>query len=208
MPRLFFRCAMPKIRPSAAFLVFLPLITQELAAQNVPAPAPRTGLWTIHQPYPNNSLRDATVSGSLAADGDTRSAELQIECRAPELPRLSLLFPSPGLKFNLDPFEGPPGIGQKRKLLAMTLDRDPPRTYFFSGYYVESDRFVFAFALTRADARRLVSAAGKPLRIRVSPADGHGRPLDLTFTLPADSAPVRDVAKPCLEPKEPDPHSR
>jgi hypothetical protein len=167
--------------------------------------------WTIQQPYPNNPLRQATISGSVAIAGEARPAQLQIECRAPELARLNLLFHAPGLKFNLDPFEGPPWIGQKRKLLQIQLDAHPPSAYFFNGFYVESNTFVFAVAPPREDLRRIVSsdAATKSIQVQVLPADRKGDPLQFTFTLPAANAPALDVAKPCIDSKaknrEPDP---
>lgn len=168
-----------------------------------PAPSGLADAWAIHQPYPNNPLRQATIAGSLTAAGEQRPAELQIECRAPELARLNLLFRAPGMKFKLDPFEGPPGIGQKRKLLQVRLDHDPPRAYFFNGFYVESDTFVFAVALPRPDLRSIVSseASTKPVSIQILPAEGQGEPLVFTFTLPAASVPAQDVARPCMEGK-------
>jgi len=175
-----------------------------LRSQEAPKPNLHPDEWTITQPYPNNPLRQATITGSVSVAGTSREAELQIECRSPEPPRINLLFRSPSLQFDLDPFEGPPGIGQKRKLLQIQLDADPPAAYFFSGFYIESDVFVFATAPLRARMSQIVSAAaaGKPIRIQVSPADGKGDPLVFIFTLPSASAPVRDIARPCLNSKE------
>jgi hypothetical protein len=201
---------MTRVRMRVACQIAFTLIALPLWSQQVARPVPRLDAWMISQPYPNNPLRLATLEGSVAIAGETRSADLQIECRAPQLARLNLLFRA-NLEFNLDPFEGPPGIGQKRKLLAMPLGEGPPRTYFFSGFYVESNRFVFAFAPSRADVWGLLSneSAGKPIRIQVSPADGKGDPLIFSFTLPADNAPARNIAQPCVESKdknrEPDP---
>jgi hypothetical protein len=192
MTRLLVRAACP----IAAVL----LSTSGLRSQEAPKPAPRADAWTISQPYPNNPLRQATVVGSVSVAGASREAELQIECRAPELPRMNLRFRSTSLQFDLDPFEGPPGIGQKRKLLQIELDGDPPRKAFFSGFYVESDIFVIGVAPQRSGMSRLVStaAAAKSLHIQLSPADGKGDPLLFTFTLPKAAAPVEDVARPCF----------
>ena len=188
-----------------ALLVILVLSAVPLHAQEaVPAPTPRSDAWTVHQPYSNNPLRQALVVGSLSIDGEIRPAELQIECRAPELARFNLLFAPTNLKFNVDPFEGPPGIGQKRKLLATQLAGEVPQAHFSSGFYVESDQFVFAVAPTRSETSRIVSAdfAGKQLKVQVSPANGKGNPLLFTFTLPTDNTPAHEVAKPCLGVKE------
>jgi hypothetical protein len=188
------------------------LSSSALQSQEAPKPAPRADAWTISQPYPNNPLRQATVLGSVSVAGASREAELQIECRAPELPRVNLLFRSTSLQFDLDPFEGPPGIGQKRKLLQIQLDAHPRASYFFSGFYVESNIFVLAIAPPRAKTSEIVSvaSAGKSIRIQVLPADGKGDPLVFNFTLPAASAPALEVAKPCLASKanEPTPHSK
>ena len=188
------------------------LSSSPLQSQEAPKPAPRANAWTISQPYPNNPLRQATVVGSVSAAGASREAELQIECRAPELARINLLFRPTSLQFDLDPFEGPPGMGQKRKLLQMQPDADPPVSYFFSGFYIESDVFVLAIAPPRERTSEIVSvaSAGKPIRIQVWPADDKGDPLVFIFTLPATSAPAQDVAKPCLvlKTKAPQPPSK
>jgi hypothetical protein len=196
-----------------AILVILVSTAVALRAQEaIPAPTPRSDAWTVRQPYSNNPLRQAMVVGSLSIDGEIHPAQLQIECRAPELARFNLLFAPTSLKFNVDPFEGPPGIGQKRKLLVMQLAGEVPKPHFFNGFYVESDRFVFAVAPTRTEASRILSAdfAGKQLKVQVSPANGKGNPLLFTFTLPTDNTPAHEVAKPCLvvtekaaEPKTP-----
>jgi hypothetical protein len=198
---------MIRILNLAAGLTALVVVSvNALWSQEASSPAARTDVWTIHQPYADNPLRQAAVAGSLTAAGTSRPAELQIECRAPELALLNLFFRSTDLKFDLNPFEGPPGVGQKRKLLAIELDGHlPPPAYFFSGAYVEADRFVFSLAPSRTDMRNFVSmgAARKKIRIQVSPAEGKGSPLMFIFTVPADNAPVLDVANPCLESKEP-----
>lgn len=184
----------------AACVVALLLSSSALLSQEAPKQPPRADAWTISQPYPSNPLRQAIAAGSVSVAGASREAELQIECRAPELARVNLVFRSPSLQFDLDPFEGPPGIGQKRKLLQMQVGADPRVSYFFSGFYVESDVFVLAIAPPRTRTSEIVSvaSAGKPMRIQVSPADGKGDPLVFAFTLPAMSDPALDVAKPCL----------
>jgi hypothetical protein len=157
--------------------------------------------WTVRQPYADNPLQQALLAGHMQFANDKRDAELQLECRKPEAARINVLFPSVGLAFDLDPFEGPPGIGQKEKLMEITVDQSPPKNYNFSGYYAESDRFAFSLALPAADMTRLVSNATtkEPLRIRISPANGKGSPLEFSFRLPSDNGPARAMVDPCLK---------
>jgi hypothetical protein len=189
---------------SATVIAVIILTASVLCAQQPPA-------WKASQRYPNNPLRAAITTGSVTFAKESRPAELEIECRAPQLARINLRFPASDLRFDLDPFEGPPGIGQKRKLLTMQLDNNDPVPQFFNGFYVESNVFVFEIAPPRAKMAKLVSqaSAGKPLTIKVSPADGKGESLAFGFILPADHQPALNVAKPCNDSKardrEPDP---
>ena len=174
-------------------------------------PVAEKNLWMVYQPYAGNPLRDAITAGSLTFGTETRAAELEIECRAPQLARMNLRFPAENLKFNLDPFEGPPGIGQKRKLLSIKLAGYTAVAHTFNGFYVESNVFVLAVAPSRSEMRRIAStnAAKTLLRVQVSAADDKGEPLIFHFTLPADNALAREVIRPCnaspAKDREPDP---
>ena len=110
---------------------------------------------------------------------------------------MNLAFVAPITGFNLDPFEGPPGVGQKRKLLDFTLDQRPPHAYNFSGFYIESNRFVFSFALSHTDMQRMMSATTKRVQVQVTPADGQASPLSFDFPLPFDPSPLQATTKPC-----------
>lgn len=199
---------MPRPLARTVLFVIVLLSTPTLWSQQT---APAASTWSVSQPYPNNPLRLVTAAGSATNAGETRSAELQIECRAPQLARLNLRFRAQGLTFNVDPFEGPPGIGQKRKLLTMQLDSAAAVPHFSNGFYAESDVFVFAVAPSRSEMSHIVdaNAAGKQFEVHVSPADGRGYPLVFHFTLPANNAAAEDVARPCNNSKaknrEPDP---
>jgi hypothetical protein len=182
-------------------------IGQSSNSASNPAPEPvaawaeaRPDAWMVRQPYPNNKLQQASLSGKARHANLQREAQVQLECRKPGPARINLMLRSLGLTFKIDPFEGPPGIGQKEKLMEVTLDHSRPELYNFSGYYVESDQFVFSLQPTAAQMRELVakSASNEPLLVRVSPADGKGSPLEFVFTVPADNAPAKAAMESCL----------
>jgi hypothetical protein len=154
--------------------------------------------WKIESPYPNNPLKQALLSGNASHSGLNTKSELQIECRADaDGPRMNLVFTPAGVKFDADPFEGPGGLGERRKLRVSLGRNEWP--HHFSGYYVESNSFVFSFALLPAEARQITSAASEQqeLTITVDPAK-EGAPLQFHFTLSAPSDPVRKMVAPCL----------
>jgi hypothetical protein len=160
----------------------------------------RADAWTVRQPYPNNKLEQASLLGKARHADLQRDAQVQLQCRKLGPARMNLIFRSLGLTFNVDAFEGPPGAGQKEKLMEVTLDHSRPELYNFSGYYVESDQFVFSLQPSAAQMRQLISksASNEPLLIRVRPADGRGSPLEFTFTLPKDNTAARTAMEPCL----------
>jgi hypothetical protein len=126
------------------------------------------------------------------------TAELQIECRPDaQGPRLNLLFEPTAVKFDADPFEGPGGSGERQRLTVRLGHIS--WSHHFSGSYVEANKFVFSFALTRAEASQIASAGaqGQTLTISVDSAKG-GQPARFLFNLPSDSEPVRTMVTPCL----------
>jgi hypothetical protein len=161
-------------------------------AQNVPA------TWKIEAPYPNNPLKQALINGDAAHAGLNTKTELQIECRPDaDGPRINLVFTPKQLQFDADPFEGPGGLGEHR-MLRVALGKYA-WSHHFSGYYVESDSFVFSFALFPAEAREITSSAKErqALTITVSPAR-EAAPLQFDFSLPPNGDPVRKMTAPCL----------
>ncbi len=180
-------------RPSRFPLAVLGLLMSIVShAQSVPA------TWKIEVPYPNNPLKQARLSGDAVHAGLSTKAELQIECRSDsDGPRINLVFTPKQVRFEADPFEGPGGLGERRKL-RVALGKNA-WSHHFSGYYVESDSFVFSFALLPAEAREITSSAPQrhALTITVSPAK-EGAPLQFDFTLPANGDPVRKMIAPCL----------
>ena len=187
----------------AALLVLASLVAQSNAVAQEPVTAwaeARADTWMVRQPLPNNKLQQASLLGKVRHADIQREAEVQLECRKPGPARMNLIFRSLGLAFKLDPFEGPPGVGQKQKLMEITVDHSRPQAHNFSGYYIEADQFVFSLETTAAEMRQLVSksASSEPLLVRVSPADGKGSPLEFLFTLPADNTTAKTTVEPCL----------
>src|SRR5579862_1476764 len=73
--------------------------------------------WRIESPYPNNPLKQALLSGNASHSDLNTKSELQIECRPDaDGPRINLILTPSGVKFDADPFEGPGGLGERRKL--------------------------------------------------------------------------------------------
>lgn len=168
---------------------FIPLVC---ASQEAPSN------WRIESPYPNNPLKQALLSGNASHAGLTTKSELQIECRPDaDGPRINLVLTPTEVKFDADPFEGPGGLG-KRRMLRVSLGKST-WSHHFSGYYVESNSFVFSLALLPAEARQIASSAAEhqELKITVESAKD-GAPLEFHFTLPTSSDPVQEMVTPCL----------
>src|SRR5580704_4936622 len=66
---------MTRVRMRVACQIAFTLIALPLWSQQVARPVPRLDAWMISQPYPNNPLRLATLEGSVAIAGETRSAD-------------------------------------------------------------------------------------------------------------------------------------
>lgn len=154
--------------------------------------------WKIEFPYPDNPLKHALLSGDATYAGLTTKAELQLECRPDaDGPRINLVFTPKQVRFDADPFEGPGGLGERRPL-RISLGKNVWSRHF-SGYYVDSESFVFSFALPLAAAREITSTAeeNQALAISVDSAKG-GSPLEFHFTLPSASETARKMVAPCL----------
>jgi hypothetical protein len=187
---------MPLTRLLRLNLVFFPILILGLslfcAAQG------SAHAWKIQSPNPDNPLKQAILPGNADHENRVTPAELQLDCRPDaDGPRMNLVFAPAPVKSDADPFEGPGGLGERRKLRVTLANATWP--HHFSGYYVESNSFVFSFALTPAEARQITTSSSQEqsLTITVDPAKP-GEPVRFLFRLPTDGAPARAMVAPCL----------
>ena len=152
--------------------------------------------WKVASPYPDNPLKQATLSGKATHGPLSDKAEMQLECRPDaDGPRLNLISVPAQLKFDADPFEGPGGLGERVKL-RLTLG-NATWSHGFSGYYVDGKAFAFSFALSDAEARGMANRLAPSVTVAVEPAK-KGTPLVFHFDLPPASAAVSSMIAPCL----------
>lgn len=156
--------------------------------------------WIVRTPQPNNPLKQAALPGKVRVGEQDAKAELQIDCR-PDAggARLNLQIHTAQLPFDFVPFEGPGGLGEKRKLVRLMIGSQPAQAHHASGYHVEKDEFVFSFALSSQEAKRLISgsAARQAASITVQPPK-RGNSLSGLFRLPVANEQANSAIAPCI----------
>lgn len=155
-------------------------------------------VWHVSAPYAGNPLQQAQLDGRGSVAGARFPVGLQLECRA-DAPQLGLHLSVPAsiAGRDLSVFEGPQGVGQRRRLLVVSLagDRlDSP--YLSSGFWGTDGRFVLAWNPDRAFIRQL--PAGRALRLGLLPARRGEPTLWARFDLPADNRVMLAALAPCL----------
>ena len=177
---------------SAVCIALLPLLA---------VAAPASG-WQVTQPYQGNPLKTAMLTGTAQYLGRQGRATLTVVCR-PDAGRPSAQL---GIdeklagSFPVDPFEGPGGIGEKKRLVRVTLGGDAkPRSFTSTASRQEQIAFEWTFNPPKAEFQRWIKSAGKTITVAVAEPDGKGRQLQATFQLPAVSQPFSEMVMPCLK---------
>jgi hypothetical protein len=163
----------------------------------------KTGAWVVRQPYKDNPLKEAVLAGGAEREGWKGKAELQLNCRpGNDLVYVEMHLNATGSGFDVDPFEGPGGAGEKSKGMKVAVGAQS-WTRSFSGFYLEGDTFVFSSAMPGDEALAVVADAGggQTLAVEIAPADGKGAALTGTFVLPHEAKAVRAAVGPCMEGK-------
>ncbi len=167
-------------------------------------PAGQTGAWVVRQPYKDNPLKEAVLGGVAEHDSWQGKAELELNCRPGNgVVYVEMHANVTGSGFDVDPFEGPGGAGEKSKGLKVELGGQS-WMQSFSGFYIENDVFVFSSAMAGDEARALVADAtgGQALVLEISAAGEKGTALKGKFMLPREAKAVRAAMAPCMEEKK------
>jgi hypothetical protein len=160
----------------------------------------RAGAWVVREPYKNNPLKEAALAGEAHRENWTGKAELQLNCRpGNDEAYVEMHLDTRGSGFDVDPFEGPGGAGEKRKGLTVEIGA-AKWTQSFSGFYQENEIFVFSSAMPVDEARAVVADAsgGQMLKLEIAPSDGKGAALQASFTLPHEMKEARKAMEPCM----------
>jgi hypothetical protein len=175
--------------------------TAQQAVQKQEAPS-KPAAWVVRSPYKNNPLEEAVLEGDAHRNGWTGKAELQLNCRpGNDEVYVEMHLDARGSGFDVDPFEGPGGAGEKSK--GMTVEVGALKwTQGFSGFYQENEIFVFSSAMPQDEARAIVAdaAGGQTLKLEIAPADGKGAELKASFPLPHEVKDARKAMEPCMPP--------
>lgn len=142
----------------------------------------------------DGSLAEVTVAGRADTGRQRAPASLALACR-PGAATLALRLPEPALGFDLAPFEGPDGAGQRAQLARLYLGRERGQPVALSGWRGEAQPFQFSLQLPPASVPRLFKA--KELTLRIRAAGGKRGQLQLQFALPPDTRPLRKVLANC-----------
>lgn len=165
------------------------LVAQALAA------APQ---WAVSKPFPDNPLQVASLDGEATVGRSRFPARLELACRADSPPlRLSLHLSDQLGGWDARPFEGPGGLGERRKLkLNMTGLRRGVDSHF-AGWYEASGRFVFEWS-SRGEFFAWQSATHKELLVTIDGASRKHGKLVARFALPPSNQAALAAAQPCM----------
>ncbi|RXZ43121.1 hypothetical protein [Crenobacter cavernae] len=150
--------------------------------------------WQLAEPVADPI--EARVKGTVSFGRESVPAELALSCRRdapPAWTSVRLLGKPKG--FDLAPFEGPGGAGEKGRLASYAVGRARFLPVKVSGAWAESGVFGLTFALPAREAAALVDV--RQLQFRLKPAKGRASPLEARFDLPGDSAPLRRTLQGC-----------
>ena len=164
----------------------------------------KTGAWVVRQPYKGNPLQEAVLAGGAEREGWKGKAELQLNCRpGNDVVYVEMHLNATGSGFDVDPFEGPGGAGEKSKGMKVAVGAES-WTQSFSGFYLEGDTFVFSSAMPGDEASAVVAdaAGGQTLTVEIAPAVGKGAALTGSFVLPHEAKAVRAAVTPCMAGKK------
>lgn len=144
------------------------------------------------------------------AQSKVDKVQLELDCVSGEGGGLSLkvVLPEAVSGFDLEPFEGPGGIGERRPLATWSVRGPHAVTVHgtISGWYgVDGDGFLLATTSFYAEAelvrlaRAFLAAGDEPLRLVVAPPRA-GAALELEAVAGAQHAAIARVLAPCLTP--------
>ncbi|MGR2660970.1 hypothetical protein [Chromobacterium haemolyticum] len=161
-------------------------------------PALAAPQWTVSKPYPDKPLQVASLDGEATVGRSRFPVMLELACRADSPPlRMSLHVSDQLGGWDVRPFEGPGGLGERRKLkLGMAGLRRGTDSHF-AGWYEADGRFVFEWP-SQGEFFAWQSATHKELLVTIDGASRKHGKLEARFTLPPSSQAALAVALPCM----------
>ena len=163
----------------------------------VDAASPRN--WTGARPGADMPpIREVTLEGRSEHGDRSGRAVLILGCREDARTGwVAIRIPDDGLGFPIDAFEGPGGVGQRRKLGRLT-GLDGPGSRYLVGTFQQA-AFQFDWSPTRSELRGWLRAAGKPVRLTVAAPSGKHASLSAGFILPGDVSALSETLAPCVK---------
>jgi hypothetical protein len=167
------------------------LLGLAVASSGAAAPA-----WKVNRPVSGSPLVEAGIEGRADSLRRRVPASLVVSCRADAPPAtLSVLLPATGLGFELEPFEGAEGAGQRSSLARLYLGRERGQPVAVIGWRADAGLFRLSMHLPAQQVQRLLQTHSVVLK--VSTADGKRGDLRLSFVLPDEAQPLRTALAGC-----------
>lgn len=153
-------------------------------------------VWKVTRPLAGTPLVEASIEGRADSLRRRAAASLVVSCRADAPPAtLSVLLPTTGLGFDLEPFEGPEGAGQRSSLARLYLGRERGQPVAVSGWRFDAGQFRLSMHLPAQEVPRLLQTHS--VELKVSAANGKRGDLRLSFVLPDEVQPLRTALAGC-----------
>jgi hypothetical protein len=167
------------------------------------------GQWIVDRPAAGvgNPLASATLRGVANVEDRTQPSLLVIKCRADDggAGLWAELGVHRELGFDVDPFEGPGGVGGSKRLLSIAWPGAASESHLVAGWWSAEwpDMFVFSGSMNRPGSKatlaaRVLASAGREVVFTVRDAQGDGQPVKARFHLPVDAAALTDAIQACL----------
>ncbi|GGY18528.1 hypothetical protein [Paludibacterium paludis] len=163
-----------------------------LRAQDAPAG------WIVTEPVAGSPLRQAALTGKGKAGKAEFSAVLTLTCRADQpVMQLALEVPDAIPGWDVSPFEGPQGIGQRRSLLTVSMKNSRfTSRHRVSGWRSGEHAFAFGWKPDNAFLER-VPVTGTHLVIKIEAAKRRDPVLEAEFDFPEDASAMLGAVSAC-----------
>lgn len=168
------------------------LCVSGLAAADEPA------RWVVTDPVVGSPLRRASLAGTGKAGKAEFPATLQLTCRADQpVMHLQLEIPDSIPGWDVKPFEGPTGIGQRRSMLSVLIKGSRyVANHRVSGWFSDGGKFNFSWTPDQAFLER-VPVSGTHLLVKIEPFKRRSPLLETRFDFPGDATAMLEAMSAC-----------
>jgi len=170
------------------------LVCADAGAADASAPAS----WVVTDAIVGSPLRQASLSGQGKVGKAVFPVALTLTCRADQpVMHLTLEVPDSIPGWDVAPFEGPQGMGQRRSMLSVLMKGSRyVSTYRTSGWHSDGGHFNFGWTPDEAFLER-VPVTGTHLLVKIEPAKRIYKELEARFDFPSDASAMLAAMSSC-----------